>query len=158
VAERYVQVPVSLIERVAAKIRVAEEPCWIWLGQHTEKGYGIVHMNGRMQRAHRVVYEQIVGPIPDNMLLDHTCFNKACVNPHHLRPVSTKENGEHRRGAQVNSSSGVRGVSWHKATQKWAAKVCHNGRGIQRGTVRTRSRRRNVPSTLYGQSCSHTTT
>lgn len=122
-----------LPSRMMAKIQVAAEPCWIWIGQHNEKGYAVGHLDGRMQRVHRVVYERVNCSIPGGYLVDHICFNKGCVNPAHLRLVNTKENGEHRRGAQSNSSSAVRGVYWHKATGKWAARVCHNGRGIHVG-------------------------
>lgn len=122
-----------LPSRMMQKIQVQSEPCWVWLGQHNEKGYAVGHLDGRMQRVHRVIYERAHGAIPTGGLIDHTCFNKGCVNPDHLRLVSTKENGEHRRGAQSNSGSGIRGVYWHKATRKWAARVCHEGRGIHVG-------------------------
>lgn len=37
---------------------------------------------------HRVVYELVVGPIPDGMQLDHLCRQRACCNPDHLEPVT----------------------------------------------------------------------
>ena len=42
--------------------------------------------------AHRVVYEILVGPIPVGLELDHLCRNRACVNPDHLEPVTTRTN------------------------------------------------------------------
>ncbi len=46
--------------------------------------------------AHRFAYENLVGPVPTGLLLDHRCRNKSCVNPDHLDPVTSGENT--RRG------------------------------------------------------------
>ncbi|WP_369010576.1 HNH endonuclease signature motif containing protein, partial [Bacillus cereus] len=43
-------------------------------------------------RAHRYVYENLSGPIPEGMELDHLCRNPPCVNPDHLDPVTHEEN------------------------------------------------------------------
>jgi hypothetical protein len=45
-----------------------------------------------LRYAHRVMYEHLVGPIPDGMQLDHLCRNRMCVNPDHLEPVTAREN------------------------------------------------------------------
>lgn len=76
--------------------------CWVWLGaKRNSKGYGCFTFNGKTCAAHRVAYELFVGVIPKGKQLDHTCNNRACVNPSHLEPVSNKENqyrGYERRG------------------------------------------------------------
>jgi hypothetical protein len=54
-------------------------------------------VNGRAVRAHRYAYEQLVGPIPEGLVLDHLCRNRLCINPLHLEPVTIGENI--RRGA-----------------------------------------------------------
>lgn len=66
--------------------------CWEWTAQINPNGYGSFKVDGRPRRAHRVVYEWLVGPIPAGLELDHLCFNKACVRPDHLEPVTHKEN------------------------------------------------------------------
>ena len=115
-----------------------QDGCWLWTAAKHSGGYGAfnVTLNGKPRAAvaHRVSYELCVGPIPEGMLLDHICFNKLCVNPSHLRPVTSKQNMEHRQGAHVNSKSGVRGVSWEKRARKWIVRITHHSKSIYVGT------------------------
>jgi hypothetical protein len=111
--------------------------CWNWGASKSKKGYGQFRIGKRVVKAHRVAYELENGLIPAGMDVDHRCHNKACVNPAHLRLATNKQNHENLPGAQANSKSGVRGVSWNKASGKWTAKLQHNGRGIHVGLFPT---------------------
>ena len=71
--------------------------CWLWLAAKQKDGYGIVKKDGRLQVAHRVVYETLVGPVPENLELDHLCYVEACVNPEHLEIVTRQVNLDRRR-------------------------------------------------------------
>lgn len=66
--------------------------CWPWLGSQNDKGYGSACIQGRCGRAHRLIYEFLVGPVPQGLELDHLCRNRLCVNPAHMEPVTHREN------------------------------------------------------------------
>jgi hypothetical protein len=51
--------------------------------------------------AHRAMYEQEVGPIPDGFTIDHLCSERACMNPAHLEAVSMATNLQRGRGAKL---------------------------------------------------------
>jgi hypothetical protein len=111
--------------------------CWTWTGYVTDTGYGRprYRVDGKQYflRAHRLAYEFLIGPIPDGLILDHTCHQRACVNPDHLRPVTDKQNIENLSGAQARNISGVRGVTWYKRTGQWRASVNTGGKAVHVG-------------------------
>lgn len=75
--------------------RTAYEPntgCWLWIGNVNVHGYGVLNVDGKRQRAHRVAYQLEVGPVPEGKVLDHLCRVRCCVNPSHLEPVTAREN------------------------------------------------------------------
>ena len=111
--------------------------CWLWTAGKTKDGYGLFQVGGRQRLAHRVSYEFSVGPIPAGLDLDHTCYVHACVNPDHLRLATNAQNGQNRHGAQRDSTSGVRGVYWHRAAGKWYARAKLDGKNHHLGLFAT---------------------
>lgn len=81
----------SAARRFMAKVERVADGCWVWTASRDHCGYGKFH-DGRMVLAHRWSYEHHVGPIPDGLVLDHLCRNRACVNPEHLEPVTQRTN------------------------------------------------------------------
>lgn len=66
--------------------------CWEWTGRLSDKGYGVVWVDGAWVGAHKYIYEYLVGKVDDGLVLDHLCRNRKCVNPDHLEPVTVEEN------------------------------------------------------------------
>ena len=62
--------------------------CWLWNAGKNYKDYGnfSITINGctKTYRAHRFIYEHVNGPIPEGLLVCHTCDTPRCVNPNHL--------------------------------------------------------------------------
>ena len=80
-----------LQERFEEKVAVPEDPtqCWIWTGSKKSDGYGKIGLGAPSRDtvlAHRAAWMIYRYPIPDGMLVLHTCNNGAggCVNPDHL--------------------------------------------------------------------------
>lgn len=66
--------------------------CADWPFATNAKGYGIVRWNGRSTIASKVVCELAHGPVPDGMEVAHSCGNRRCCNPRHLRHATSAEN------------------------------------------------------------------
>ena len=76
------------------------------------------------------------GHIPDNFFIDHINGNKTDNRLCNLRLVTNGQN-QQNRPAPKNSSSGYRGVTWHKKANKWMSRICHNGKREMLGLFET---------------------
>lgn len=68
-------------------------PCWVWMRKLHHGGYAHApDAEGRTAQVHRLVYRELVGPIPDGLQLDHLCRVRHCCRPSHLEPVTQAVN------------------------------------------------------------------
>lgn len=97
------------------------EECWLWKEGTFSNGYGRFKQNYKSLRAHRVALTLVRGQAPFGRdLALHSCHNKLCCNPLHLRWGTHEENMEdraarklpaHNKGVFTGMSSGAR---WRK--------------------------------------------
>jgi hypothetical protein len=115
-------------DSLSARTKKLENGCVVWEGSRNRAGYGSIYVYGKMTSVHRYAWECANGPIPGGMHVDHLCWNTSCVNVEHLRLVTNAQNQQNRSGAHSNSKSGIRGVSFNKARNKWAVYAQVNGK------------------------------
>jgi HNH endonuclease len=92
-------------ERFFAKVTKIEGGCWLWTGAVNSGGYGQFRLGKTQSNAHRILYEQLNGPVSADLLVCHSCNVSHCVNPDHLYVGTIQENdayrdacGRHRNG------------------------------------------------------------
>lgn len=109
-----------LPQKIAARIQVSDTGCWTWKGSTSTNGYGRFEFPKSPEghrvrpRIHRLVWEALVGPIPEGMVIDHMCHNedltceggkcshRKCCNPAHLRVTTQEENNAARDQHRMN--------------------------------------------------------
>ena len=135
--------PIRFQNRRGAPLRVRLDSlsvqageCRIWIGYKNAEGHGRVRVNGKLAVAHRAAWELENGPVAEGMVVDHMCYNRACIEVSHLQVVTIKQNCENRAGAQPSSSTGIRGVR-REPSGRYVAQVGHNGKRYYAGTFDT---------------------
>lgn len=108
--------------------------CLVWTGALCNDGYGRMKINRRMVRTHNFAWEQVNGPIPEGLILDHICWNRACAEVKHLRLATLSENQWNQSTARA--ASGYRNV-YRTREGTYYVQIRHNYQKINFGTYAT---------------------
>jgi hypothetical protein len=85
--------PRDVYSRIALHITKLDNGCWHWNGAKSEAGYGMVWLNGKLQRVHRLVLsKKLDRSLETREIARHLCNNPPCCNPEHLAVGSTQDN------------------------------------------------------------------
>lgn len=89
-----------------------------------------VIINGKHYMNHRVIFLMFNGYLPE--FVDHINNDPTDNRIENLRQCTRTENSWNKR-IQHNSTTKIKGVSWHKQSKKWGARITVNGKRMELG-------------------------
>lgn len=101
--------------------------CHLWTGPLFQNGYGRVKYDGVEQLAHRWGYQHYVGPIPEGLVVRHTCDVRPCQNPAHWLTGTLADNNRDRdergrtRMGELHSNARLSSVQVDEIRRRYAA-------------------------------------
>lgn len=107
---------IARMDKLLRRYVVAPSGCWEWTGSKGVGGYGLICVGAWYsgQRttvgAHRLMWERHNGPAPERTHVMHSCDNRLCINPAHLRLGTPKENVRDMISKGRQSFKGLRGM------------------------------------------------
>jgi hypothetical protein len=96
----------------------SDKPCGTLCKKH---GYIVVSVCGKQVRAHRLAWFMVAGKLPESDI-DHIDGNRANNAWSNLRIATPSQNIANAR-LRKDTSSGYKGVTYHRATGKWLARI-----------------------------------
>lgn len=128
--------PIVIPERVAKRAATRWSPgptdCWVSTSAPGSHGYGQIGWTENGHRfgvtAHRAAWVYHSGKqIPTGATIDHTCKNRRCVNPNHLRVLTNFENARRTFGRDWplgECANGHPNSELHWTGTKWECRLC----------------------------------
>lgn len=95
-------------------------------GYPDRKGYVCLSIDDKVYKAHRIAWLVAHLEMPSGHV-DHINKVRSDNRVSNLRLASPAENLQNRETASWRSGSGLIGVSWHKKTGAWCAKIQRDG-------------------------------
>lgn len=137
---KYTRKIIPVKDRLLSKRSIQPNGCWHWTGHVSRYGYGKINVGGVIKPAHRVSYEEFVGPIPEGTEPDHTCHDprecsggvtcphRRCFNPEHIEPVTREKNASRERSCHRAINPAVMALGQQAAAKKKRERThCVNG-------------------------------
>lgn len=148
------QLPSDLVRRI-----MLTPTCWLWAGQISKDGYGVLTLDGRKDvYAHRATYLAAFGPVPDGLVLDHTChdpttcvggrncIHRRCVRPEHLEAVTLAQNSSRNTwAARTHCAHGHALTGSNVYESPSSGRICRACKRIASGRNRARDGGYSVP-------------
>lgn len=75
-----------------ARMTARVDGCLLWNGSRDKDGYGLTSIGHKTVRVSRAVWEHHHGPIPDGLMVMHSCDNPPCSDIDHFSIGSGRQN------------------------------------------------------------------
>lgn len=95
------------------------------VGNFSKIDYKRVKLLGKTYLVHRVIYEMMMGSIPEGYQVDHINGDKLDNRIENLRLATPEQNSKNTKG-RTTSKTGVKGVFFHKASKKYRSDITIN--------------------------------
>lgn len=106
---------------------------WKWTASfHEGKWYAVRTVGSGLFKKHIIMHRQIMGVTDPNIEVDHI-DNDGINNVDENLRVCTHAQNNYNKGKNKNNTSGFKGVSWHKAGNKYRADINLNGKQTHLG-------------------------
>lgn len=130
-----------------SQTNINTDDCWLYAaspGHYNKYGHGrvTIQQKGKTYNfaVHRVMYENMVGEIPEGLTLDHLCRVPPCINPKHLEPVTLAVNtlrgfgptAINARKTHCTRGHALEGNNLEQSKRGWReCRTCHIYRSIR---------------------------
>lgn len=111
--------------------RIVNRPCG---HKPNREGYGQVKIDGKVYRAHRVIWLLVYDKWPE--FIDHIDRDRMNNKISNLRAATRAENN-HNQGMREDNYSGYTGVTFHKRDKKHQAHIVSDNKKIHLGYFNT---------------------
>lgn len=95
-------------------------------GTLNHNGYRFIKINGKLYLEHRLAWLYVYGEWPKDMI-DHVNGTRDDNRIENLREATRSEN-KWNQTKPITNTSGYKGACWHKASQKWDARIAINNK------------------------------
>jgi len=95
-------------------------------------GYIIIGLHGKIYYAHRIAHLLMTGFWP-YMDPDHENRIRHDNRWENIRDLATKHESMGNQGLRGNNTSGLKGVSWYRSSQKWRVRIAIHWKHIHLG-------------------------
>lgn len=110
---------------------------WKRAGRKMPSGYYCLQVDGVEWREHRIVWEWVNGvTLTENDEIDHIDGDRGNNRIENLRKATRAENQWNAK-VRKDNTSGFKGVSWNKKSQRWTANISINGKVTYLGAFPT---------------------
>jgi hypothetical protein len=101
-------------------------------GRKKINSYIQIQINKKLYFAHRLAWLYVHGEMPENYI-DHVNGIKSDNKILNLRKATPQEN-QFNRKLNKKSTSGIKGITWHKTNKRWNAVLNVNNKNIHLGS------------------------